>query len=52
MNVETTVKAWGVGWLIALLVLVAVLIIWLASTALTPGLILLLISALAFARLL
>lgn len=41
----------GIGWLIALLVLIAAFVIWLADSALTRDKVLAMIAALALARL-
>lgn len=52
MQIETTVKAWGIGWVIALVVLIVCVILWLLDRPLTGPQILCLIAALALARLL
>lgn len=45
------IPGFGLGWLIALLVLIATFIIWVADAPLTRDRILILIAALALARL-
>lgn len=48
---QVNIPGFGIGWIIALLVLVVCLVIWLAGHALSDDLILALIAALAVARL-
>ena len=45
------IPGFGLGWIIALLVLIACFVIWLADSALTRDKILALVAALAVARL-
>ena len=52
MSIEGTVKAWGIGWLIALLVLIICVVLWFIDKPLTSGEILGFIAVLALARLL
>lgn len=51
MNIET-VRSWGIGWLLALLVLIATFVLWLLGKPLEPGVVLALIAMLALSRLL
>lgn len=50
MNIET-VRSWGIGWLLALLVLIACFILFLLGKPLDNTIVLLLIAMLALSRL-
>lgn len=50
MNIET-VRGWGIGWILALLVLVACFALWVIGKPLDNGVVLALIAMLALARL-
>lgn len=51
MNIET-VRSWGIGWLLALLVLIACFVLWLLGKLLDNSIVLVLITMLALAQLL
>lgn len=51
-DVLGTVRGWGLGWLLALVVLLLVVVFWAIGKPLDQGMVLLLIGLLALARLL
>lgn len=51
MNIET-VRGWGIGWVLALLVLIACFVLWLIGKPLDNGTVLALVAMLALSRLL
>lgn len=52
MEIETRLKAWGIGWLIALVVLLLCIVFWAIDKPIAQPMMLLLIGLLALARLL
>jgi hypothetical protein len=51
-NLATTIRGWGLGWFIALIVLILCVVLWFMGTTLSAPQVLGLIAALALARLL